>query len=113
MNFITKDSGERKEYPSGMHRDVYKAKPRYDLIIPLKGMGMFDRWAMLMERGAQKYGERNYELASTKEEMEHFRQAAFRHFIQWFKGEEDEDHAAAIFFNVQGAEYVKEQLKHE
>jgi len=41
------------------------------------------------------------------EEYEDFRASAFRHFIKWMKGQTDEDHAAAVFFNIQGAEYVK------
>jgi hypothetical protein len=30
--------------------------------------------------------------------------------MQWFFGENDEDHAAAVFFNITGAEYVKEKI---
>ena len=62
-------------------------------------------------RGAEHYNERNWEKAKTKEEYDKFKESAFRHFIQWFYGETDEDHAASIFFNVQGAEYVKFKLK--
>jgi hypothetical protein len=40
------------------------------------------------------------------EEYERFRESAFRHFLQWFNGETDEDHAAAVYFNINGAEYV-------
>jgi hypothetical protein len=74
---------------------------------------MLTRWAMHMMKGADKYGERNWELACTKEEYERFRQSAFRHFIQWYKGERDEDHAAAVFFNIQAAEYVAERMEQE
>lgn len=30
--YITKDSGKRKQYPDGMHRDITEGKPRPDLI---------------------------------------------------------------------------------
>lgn len=107
----TKDSGERAQFSTGMHRDITKGKARYDLIIPLGCKEpMLKRWAELMERGAQKYNERNWEKAKTEEELHRFRESAFRHFLQWFLNEEDEDHAAAILFNVQGAEWVKERL---
>lgn len=109
--FITKDSGKRQEYKTGMKRDTQEGKPRYDLIIPLDmERDLLTRWAELMERGMAKYGYRNWELASTEEELIRFRASAFRHFIQWFKGEEDEDHAVAVFFNIQCAEYVKERI---
>lgn len=110
--YITKDSGQRQEYDSGMKRDLQDGKPRFDLIIPL-GISyettLFYRWAMLLERGMTKYGYRNWEKANSEEEMIRFKQSAFRHFIQWFHGEEDEDHAAAVLFNVNAYEFVKEK----
>jgi hypothetical protein len=62
---------------------------------------------MLMARGAEKYDERNWEQAAGDEEYGRFLESAFRHFMQWFNGELDEDHAAAVLFNIMGAEYVK------
>lgn len=110
--FITKDSGKRQDYKSGMRRDLQEGKPRYDLVVPEKmSKDMITRWAELMGRGAEKYGERNWELANSEEEYKRFKASAFRHFMQWFRNEEDEDHAAAIFFNVQCAEYVKEKYE--
>jgi hypothetical protein len=109
--FSTKDSGKRIEFETGMHRDVNEGKPRYDLIRPKEGNGMLERWAMLMARGAQKYGDRNWEKASTQEEYNRFVESACRHFEQWVNGETDEDHAAATFFNIQGAEYTKQRMK--
>lgn len=106
--FVTKDSGKRMEYKSGMRRDTQEGKPRYDLCyIP-----MLTRWAGLMERGAVKYGERNWEEAEGKEELIRFKASAFRHFIQWLEEVDDEeDHGAAIFFNVAAVEYLKERMK--
>jgi len=106
-NYITKDSGKREEFSTGMVRDVQSDKPRYDLL----DRHMLKRWAELMARGAFKYGENNWRKASTGEEMNRFKASAFRHLIQWLDGERDEDHAAAIFFNVAGAEMVKQKLK--
>jgi hypothetical protein len=110
--FITKDSGVRSEYNSGMRRDTQEGKPRFDLVVPISMENdMLFRWAGLMERGMLKYGYRNWEKANSEEEHIRFKSSAFRHFYQWFKGIDDgEDHAAAIFFNVQCAEYVKEKL---
>lgn len=106
--FVTKDSGQRETYSSGMVRDVQTDKPRYDLI----GWGwkLIKRWAELVGRGAVKYGELNFEKACTEEEMRRFKSSALRHMIQYYEGETDEDHAAACCFNLAGAEAVREKL---
>lgn len=108
--FQVKDSGVREEYESGMKRDTAEGKPRYDLTVPLlMEHPMLERWAIHMGKGAKKYGDRNWEKAMGVEEYKRFKQSAFRHFMQWFMGERDEDHAAAVFFNIQGAEYCSEK----
>lgn len=104
--FITKDSGDRKEFSDGMVRDTAEGKARYDLLPTF----MLKRFAQLLSRGAKKYGERNWEQANTQEALNRFRESAFRHFIQWFDGEVDEDHASAVLFNISGAEMVTRKL---
>jgi hypothetical protein len=102
-----KDSGKRHEFESGMVRDVQDDKTLYDLIYDGP---MFERWATHLTHGAKKYAARNWMKASGDAELQRFRASAFRHFIQWFRGDTDEDHAAAVFFNLNGAEYVKAKL---
>jgi hypothetical protein len=46
-------------------------------------------------------------LATGDEELERFRASAVRHFVQWLQGATDEDHAAAVIFNLNGYEYVR------
>lgn len=106
--FTTKDSGERQEFSTGMKRDTQTNKPRYDLIG--SGWNLIKRWAELMGRGALKYGELNFEKACTEEELKRFKASALRHCIQWFNDEADEDHGAAVCFNIAGAEMVKEKI---
>lgn len=112
--FITKDSGERIEYDSGMRRDIAKDKPRFDLINP-KNMPydetLLYRWAMLMTRGMDKYGYRNWEKANSVEELRRFKASAWRHFVQAMCGEEDEDHWAAVCFNINAVIYLQWKLK--
>jgi hypothetical protein len=107
--YETKDSGKRIEYPSGFKRDLQDDKPRYDLIY----LPMLKRFAELLSRGAKKYGDRNWQLASSSEERERFKASAFRHFIQWMNNEDDEDHAAAIWFNIMAYEYMKDNWSSE
>lgn len=110
MNFVTKDSGDRVEYDSGMVRDTNGGKPRWDLMIP-KGVPYEElyltRVARLYQRGAQKYEPRNWEKADSQEELDRALESAFRHFMQWFAGETDEDHAAAVFFNINEVETIR------
>jgi hypothetical protein len=112
--FVTKDSGKRAEFPSGMRRDTQEGKPRYDLITPVGqkyDQNMIYRWAMLMARGAEKYGDRNWEKADSVTETQRFKASAYRHFMQWFHGEVDEDHAAAVYFNIAAAEFTGSKPK--
>jgi len=109
MSFITQDSGDRQVFYSGMQRDTAVGKLLWHLIF----FGpMLKRWVELLTRGAIKYDENNWMKANGKEELARFRSSAARHFAQWFLGmSPEEDHAAAVFFNINGAEYVKEKLE--
>ncbi len=113
--FVVKDSGERQEFASGMVRDTQTGKPEY---IRVFDGPMLDRWAEHLTKGAAKYpdvrpGTANWTLASGAGELERFRASAARHFRQWLRGDTDEDHAAAVFFNINGAEYVREKIASE
>lgn len=107
---ITKDSWKRATFSTGMIRDTNEDKARFDLLIPKNipyKEQMMTRFAELLARWARKYTERNWEKANTEEELNRFKESAYRHFMQWFCGEVDEDHAAAVWFNIMWAEYVK------
>lgn len=112
MKYETKQSGQVKQYSSGMMRDVDEEKTRFDLLIPENCKHpMLVRWAELLTRGAVKYAPRNFEVANTKEEYDRAMQSLWRHFIQYVTGVKDgEDHAAAILFNVQLCELIKERM---
>lgn len=108
-DFQIKDSGERAQFNSGMVRDTSAGKVRYNRV--LEGP-MFQRWAEHLAKGAIKYpdvapGVANWTLADSEEELQRFKESAFSHFIQWLRGDVDEDHAAGVFFNINGAEYTK------
>ena len=107
MSFETKDSGKRDEFPTGMVRDTQDDKPRYDLL----DRAFLKRWAELMARGAKKYGENNWRKAATSEELDRFRASAVRHLFQWLDNDITEDHAAAVAFNLAGAEMVAVKMK--
>lgn len=107
IKFETKDSGKRKMWDSGFNRDDDESKLRYDLIPP----EMLERLAGLYTRGAVKYGDNNWRLAKTDEEIERFKQSAWRHFISWQQGDYSEDHAIAVCWNIFAYEWHKQHKK--
>lgn len=107
LKYVTKDSGERESYDSGMVRDVQRGKPRFDLIPD----DCLYRLANLYARGSEKYGDRNWELADSKEELERFKASAFRHFMAWKSGQDTgEDEAIAAVWNIFAYETIREKL---
>jgi hypothetical protein len=106
--FETKDSGQRIDLANGMVRDTSEGKEDYTLLLdgPL-----FKRWAELLTRGAVKYGKRNWckalksaDKVAREETKARFKESAMRHMMQWLQGNRDEDHAAAVLFNLNGYE---------
>lgn len=105
--FTVKDSGKREQFDSGMVRDTTEGK--IDYLLALDGP-MFKRYAIHLTKGAVKYAKRNWMQADGPEEYDRFRESATRHFFQWLEGDRSEDHAAAVIFNIGGAEYVQQRL---
>lgn len=110
--FGIKDSGARTQFDSGMVRDVEDTK--IDLTNLIHGP-MLVRWATHLTKAKAKYpditpGVPNWTLAAGDEELARFKRSAFRHFLAWLNGETDEDHAAGVFFNINGGEYVKDKM---
>lgn len=105
--FVVKDSGARMEFDSGMVRDTEEGKLDYSLV--LDGP-MFERWAAHLTKGAQKYDTRNWMKAAGQEEYDRFKRSFLRHMVAYLRGKRDEDHAAAMIFNINGMEYVAESL---
>ena len=56
-DYVTKDSGARQMFASGMQRDTQDDKMLWHLVA---SGPMLERWAGLMTRGADKYDEDNW-----------------------------------------------------
>ncbi len=91
---------------SGMVRSDPAGKPDYTTI----DLAMLERWAAHMTAQIPAKGHNNWRHASSAEDLQRFRESAWRHFIAWERGLTDEDHAAALLFNIAGAEYVRARL---
>lgn len=96
VKFETKDSGQRQEFATGSRRDSREGKGRYDLL-PVHAVA---RLAQLFERGAVKYGDRNWEKGQP---LSRYLDSALRHAFQALDGREDEDHLAGAVWNLMAA----------
>lgn len=113
--FVIKDSGTRTEFSSGMVRDKAEDKTEY---WSMRIGPMYRRWAELLTKGRKKYpdtasGVPNWTLAAGEAERLHAKESFTRHIEAYLDGQEDEDHAAAIIFNLNLMEYIKEKLAFE
>ena len=97
----TLDSGVRQEFPSGSRRDTRERKGRYDLLSPLA----LRRLALVMERGAAKYGDRNWEKGQP---MSRYLDSALRHTFMFLAGDRREDHLAQAEWNLHAAIHTEE-----
>jgi hypothetical protein len=109
MGYETKTSGTTATYSGGYSRDSSQGKPRYDLI----PIAQLRRVADLYARGAVLYGDRNWELVNDEKGHQRFKESALRHVMQWANGETDEDHMAAVVWNLFAYEHTKGQIVHE
>ncbi|WHH58463.1 dATP/dGTP diphosphohydrolase domain-containing protein [Petroclostridium sp. X23] len=92
MNGI-QDSGKREEFGTGAIRDIQTGKGRFDLISP-EGLFRLARW---YELGTLKYSDRNWEKGIP---ISRCISSAFRHLVKYMAGWTDEDHLAAVAWNV-------------
>lgn len=99
--FITKDSGKRQQFDTGMVRDTQENKPRYDLI-PICSL---KRLADLYARGAIKYDDNNWQKGQPYSRAY---ASLFRHIIGWREGDRSEDHLAAVAWNAFALMYYEE-----
>jgi len=111
--FITKDSWKHKEFKSWMQRDISVWKPRFDLLflewLPYEEQPL-TLLANLLARWAEKYSERNWEIANSIEEYNRFKESFLRHWIQAVCWEQDEDHKSAAMFNLMGMVLVEYRI---
>ena len=99
------DSGRREEFETGSVRDTRIGKGRFDLIAPYS----LTRLAQHYENGAVKYGDRNWERGQN---LSRYLDSAMRHLVKYIGGSREEDHLAAVAWNVfsyiQTEQWIKE-----
>lgn len=103
MTYVTKDSGAREQFNTGMQRDTQDGKPRFDLI-PTESLR---RLADLYARGAIKYDEWNW---AKGQPFSRVYASLYRHMIQWREGDRSEDHLAAVAWNAFALMYYEDRM---
>ena len=99
-----KDSGARQQFGTGSVRDTRDGKGRYDLISPIA----LRRLAKHYENGAKKYGDRNWEQGQP---LSRYLDSAMRHTCAILHGMTDEDHAAAVMWNMAAYIHTQELIR--
>lgn len=102
--FVLKDSGKREDFATGSRRDTRDGKGRYDLMSPF----VMARDARLLELGARKYGDRNWEKGQP---FSRFIDSGLRHIMRWVEGHRDEDHLAAARWNFGAIMHLEEMIR--
>jgi len=95
-DYRIKDSNQRTEFKTGAVRDLRVGKGRFDLIPagPIKAL------AIHYEKGAVKYGDRNWEKGIP---ISKFLDSADRHLHAVIDGLNDENHLISAIWNLVGA----------
>jgi hypothetical protein len=88
-----KDSGEKREFETGAHRDANKDKGRFDLL-PVTAI---EALAKHFQKGAKKYGDNNWRKGFP---MSALLDSALRHTFKALRGDTDEDHLVAAAWNL-------------
>lgn len=97
-------SGQMTKFETGAVRDIQGGKGRFDLI-PAYPMW---RLARHFENGAKKYDDDNWKKGIP---LRTYMNSANRHWQKLMAGWVDEDHAAAIMWNICGFIWTKKMIE--
>lgn len=84
---------DKRTFDTGSVRDSRTGKGRFDLLPP----AALRRLAQHFERGAEKYGDRNWEKGQP---LQSYLDSALRHIFNHQEGMRDEDHLIAAVWNL-------------
>ena len=93
--FKLKATGEMQIFSTGSRRDILGDKSKFGLL----PFYVLERWAAHITKGAVKYGEANWQRGQP---LSRYQDSLLRHLYQWLNGDREEDHLAAMLFNVAG-----------
>src|ERR1700749_4175292 len=99
------DSGAREVAENGFTREPDAEKPDLSWLFTVRGIELvpqeiIERIAGHFANGAEKYAPDNWRRGTSPEALARYKRSLARHIFQWFRGESDEDHAAAVAWNI-------------
>jgi len=99
------DSGEREVTASGFMREPDADKPDLSWIFTVEGLEIVPkelivRIARHYHEGGKKYAPDNWKKGTDQASLARNLRSLTRHLFQWFRGEQDEDHLAAVVWNL-------------
>jgi len=89
-----------RKFDTGAQRDTGEGKLRMSLLPQPELKRVMRRYL----EGAEKYGENNWMKGMP---LSVYFDCAHRHLERWWRGEDDEDHAAAVVWNMLCAMYTE------
>mgnify|MGYP006268690283 CR=1 FL=1 len=90
----------KRQFKTGAQRDADVGKAKMSLMPTEELMRVMQHY----RKGGEKYGENNWKKGMNASV---FYDSAQRHLMKWWMGEEDEDHLAAVVWNVMGAMWTQ------
>lgn len=99
------DSGARQVLENGFTREPELDRPDYLPLLTARGIELVPRELILRIaehyfQGGLKYAPNNWRLGTDPATLERNRRSAVRHLVQWLRGDDDEDHLAAVTWNM-------------
>ena len=94
-------SNTNRQFETGAQRDTGNGKPMMSLVPTQELIRVMERY----REGGEKYGMNNWKKGM---KASVFYDSAQRHMLKWWQGETDEDHLAAVAWNVLGAMWTEQ-----
>jgi hypothetical protein len=104
FNDVKKSAEAPRVFETGAVRAREAGKGRFDLLPPYPLL----RLAQHYENGANKYNDRNWERGLP---LHCFQDSAERHMAQFKDGNREEDHLAAVLWNVAGYIWTEREIR--
>ena len=95
---------KNRHFDTGAQRDTSDGKLRMSLVPQQELKRVMKRYL----NGAEKYGENNWMQGMP---LSVYYDCAHRHMEAWWRGEKDEDHAAAVVWNMLCAMWTETNIK--
>lgn len=106
MQRILMTEDNNRQFSSGAQRDTSEGKLRMSLVPQQELKRVMKRYL----DGAEKYGENNWMKGMP---LSAYYDCMHRHLEAWWRGDDTEDHAAAVVWNMLCAMWTQDNMKQD